>query len=64
MQRIIYLILGLFSLFEVGYHLARYNGEPGSIFGFDIPNIPYLLIWGGLGVLFLYRYYQMRTGKN
>ncbi|MEM6631964.1 MAG: hypothetical protein AAF694_19965 [Bacteroidota bacterium] len=63
MKGILYLLLGIGALIEVGYHLYRYNGQPGSFLGFSIPNIPYLLIWGGLGVLFLYRFFAERKKK-
>jgi hypothetical protein len=63
MKGTVYLIMGIIALVEVVYHIFNYGGKPGSIFGFDIPNIPYLLIWSFLVILFFYRYYTIRKAN-
>jgi len=60
MRGTLYLILGVISLFEFGYHIYSHNGEAGRLFGFEIPNLPFLAIWAILGVYFFYKYYSIR----
>lgn len=61
MKGILNLILGIFALVNVGYHLYAKSGMSGRFFGIEVSSPIYCLIWSALGIYFLYSFYKVNA---
>lgn len=60
MNGIINLLLGIFAIGNVAYHLTQKAGMSGKFFGVEVSSTVYCLIWGALGVYFLSAFFRMK----